>query len=99
MAFRVSVTELTTRAEQLRNLNGQFKTAVSQLEETEQSLMGMWEGAAQKTFHNAFQTDKGQMANFYNAIELYAAKLEEIASKYAETENLNVETASTRTYK
>lgn len=99
MSFRVSVSELASRAEQLRSLNSQFRTAVTELENTEGNLMSLWEGDAQKTFHNAFQSDKVQMANFYNAIEVYAARLEEIASKYAQAESENVEIASTRTYK
>ena len=59
----------------------------------------MWEGQARETFHNAFASDKIQMDNFYNAVEVYAQRLEQIAAKYAQAEAANVEIASERTYK
>lgn len=97
--IRVTARELRAKAEELRSLNGQFKSAVSELEGTEGQLAGMWEGEAKNAFHNAFQSDKVQMDNFYNAIENYAARLESAAAKYEQTENANVEIANTRSYR
>lgn len=96
--IRVSAAELKAKAGNLRDLNGQFKTQVGNLESQEQNLVGMWEGEARDAFHNAFNNDKTQMDNFYNLIEQYCAALEEIAAKYEEAEARNLSTASTRTY-
>lgn len=95
----IGTTELKNKIEELRALNTQFKSAVSELENTEGALNGMWEGNAKDTFHNVFMNDKQQMDNFYSTIELYAQKLEVILAKYIQAENTNIETASQRTYK
>lgn len=97
--FRVSINDLKTKVDSLRQLNSQFKSQVADLESTEASLNGMWEGQARETFHQAFNSDKVQMDNFYNAIEVYAQRLEAIAAKYAQAEAESVELASSRSYK
>ena len=96
--IRVTTAQLKTGAEELRNLNQQFKAAVSDLESTESSLNSMWEGDARNAFHQAFTNDKTQMDNFFNAIEVYAQRLEAAAAKYEQAEALNTEIATTRTY-
>lgn len=97
--FTVTSNELKTKAEELRNLNQQFKNEVSSLESLEGTLSGMWEGEARDAFHKAFDSDKIQMNNFYNAIETYVMRLEEAAAKYTQVEAANVEIANTRNYK
>lgn len=97
--FRVTTNDLRSRAEELRALNAQFKNEVANMEALESSLSGMWEGEAKNTFHNAFTSDKVQMDNFYNAIEVYVQRLEAAAAKYAQVEAANVEIASSRNYK
>lgn len=96
--FRVSVQELKTKVEALRSLNAQFKSSVGELESTENNLSSMWEGDAKAAFHNAFTSDKVQMDNFYNAIEVYAQKLETIMARYMQAEAANVEIATERKY-
>lgn len=96
--IRVSTSELKAKAEELKNLNFQFKSSVSELESVENNLSGMWEGEARDAFHNAFNNDKVQMNNFYNAIEVYVQRLEEAAAKYAQAEAANAELAGTRSY-
>ncbi len=96
--FRVSVQELKSKVEALRSLNSQFKSAVSELESTENNLSSMWEGEAKTAFHTAFGNDKIQMDNFYNAIEVYAQKLETIMARYMQAESANIEIATERTY-
>ena len=96
--IRVTAAQLKTGAEELRNLNQQFKAAVSDLESTESSLNSMWEGDARNAFHQAFTNDKTQMDNFFNAIEVYAQRLEAAAAKYEQAEAQNTEIATTRTY-
>lgn len=97
--FRVTVNELKSKVETLRQLNGQFKSQVDELTTTEANLTSMWEGPARDTFHRAFEGDKIQMGNFYNAVEVYAQRLEEIASRYMQAEETNTAIAHERNYK
>ena len=96
--FSVTVRELNTKAEELQNLNTQFMNQVSNLEETESTLNGMWEGEAKQAFDTAFHNDITQMHNFYNAIAQYIAALQNIAVQYSNAEARNVEIASTRNF-
>ena len=97
-AFQVTASELKTKAGNLRDMNAQFKTQVSNLETQEQSLASMWEGEAKNAFRTAFNNDRAQMDNFYNLIEQYCVALESIAAKYELAEAQNVSTASARSY-
>ena len=63
--IRVTANEIKAKASGLRDLNNQFKTQVTNLENYEQSLASMWEGQAKDAFHNAFNNDKAQMDNFH----------------------------------
>ena len=93
----VTTSELRSKAEELRGINGQFKNSVSSLESTEGSLNGMWVGEAHDTFHKAFMEDKGQMTAFATLIDEYCATLEKIAREYEEKERMNTEIARNRT--
>lgn len=97
-AFSVTANELRTKAMELSTLNGSLKTAVSELEATEQTLMGQWDGDAKNVFHQAFSNDKVQMTNFSTLIDKYVNTLAAIAAKYEQAEAENAETASTRAY-
>ncbi len=97
--IRVSAEQLIARANELKDLNSQFRTTVNELESTEETLRTMWEGDANDSFHRAFTSDKVQMTNFYNAIELYVYKLLDIAAKYQQAEATNAQIASNRTYR
>ena len=96
--IRVTAAQLRAKADELTGLNNNLKTSVSELEAYEQNLAGMWEGQAKDAFHNAFTRDKIQMTNFSTLIEKYVYTLQAIAAKYEQAENLNTETASTRSY-
>ncbi len=96
--IRVSAEQLIARANELKDLNTQFRSTVTELESTEETLRSMWEGDANDAFHRAFTSDKVQMTNFYNAIELYVYKLLEIAAKYQQAEATNTEIATNRVY-
>lgn len=96
--FEVTVSELKAKANELRDLNSQFKTQVGNLESQEESLCSMWEGEAKNAFDKAFKSDEAQMDNFYNLIEQYCVALENIAAKYDQAENMNTSTAQTRSY-
>lgn len=96
--IRVTAAQLKAKAEELTSLNSSFKTNVSELEACEQNLVSMWDGQTKDAFHQAFNNDKIQMTNFSTLIEKYVATLMTIAAKYEQAENINTETASTRTY-
>lgn len=95
----VTFAQLKAKAEELKTLNEQFKTQVTELEGIEANLVSMWEGQSKDVFHNAFITDKGQMNNFYNVMEQYIQTLLIALAKYQQAEAKNIETASTRTYR
>jgi WXG100 family type VII secretion target len=97
--IQVTTNTLTTKANELKNLNSQFKKNVETLRTQESSLNSMWEGEAKDAFHSAFTSDATQMDNFYNAIEKYVASLLEIVAKYEAAEKKNLSTAQTRSYK
>ena len=96
--IRVSANELKAKAEELTSLNANLKSNVSDLEATEQNLATMWDGEAKDAFHQAFNNDKIQMTNFSTLIEKYVASLQQIAAKYEQAENTNLNTATTRNY-
>ncbi len=96
--IRVTAAQLTTGANELENLNQQFRASVSQLESLEGTLNGMWDGEANDAFHRAFTNDKVQMTNFYNAILVYVQRLEEIANRYKTAEAQNKDIAEKRNY-
>lgn len=96
----ILVTSATVRskAQELQNLNEQFKAKVSELENQEANLNNMWQGQANDAFHNAFQRDKTQMTNFANLIMQYVSTLLNIASEYEKAETMNTSTGNMRTY-
>lgn len=94
----VTAAQLQSKAEELNQLNATFKSKVDGLEQTETALMGMWEGEAKEAFHNAFNRDKINMQNFYNAIAQYVNALQQMAAKYAQGEAQNTQIAQQRTY-
>jgi len=96
--IQVTATLLRTKAEELSAQNTQLKAQIELLDETEQSLNAMWEGDANTAFHAAFQRDKIQLTNFYNAIQQYVQVLLSAATRYAQAESQNVDIANTRKY-
>ena len=96
--FRVTISQLQSKADELEQLNKTFDSMVKNLEETEGALNTMWEGEAKKGFHTAFTNDMIQLRNFYNAIIAYINALRLAIQKYIEAENKNVELAATRKY-
>ena len=97
-SITVTAAQLKSTADQLEGLNGQFKSAVGNLESTEQSLCSMWEGEAKNGFDAAFKRDKSNMDLFNANITKFVATLRTIAAKYEQAENANVSTANQRSY-
>ena len=96
--IHVTVSQLKSKAEELSAQNTQLKTQIELLDEIEQNLNAMWEGDANTAFHSAFQRDKVQLTNFYNAIQQYVLVLQNVAARYAQAESQNVDIANTRKY-
>ncbi len=95
-AFRVTSSALRRKADELRNLNHQFKASVSNLQASESALNGMWEGDARKAFHTAFMQNKSKFDSFSTGMEEYAQRLLDAAAEYDNTETKNVGIASTQ---
>ena len=94
----VTSATLRSKAEELNQMNEQFKSAVGSLSDEESALRSQFEGEASDAFHEAFSRDVIQMNNFYNAIAQYVQKLLQIAEAYEKAEQANVATATQRNY-
>lgn len=97
-SIMVSSALLRSRAEEIDELNQQFKARVNELVEKEGTLKSMYEGDAANAFHNTFNRNKIQMDNFFNCIARYAQVLQQIAAQWERTEALNQNTAVTNSY-
>lgn len=97
-SITVTAAQLRSTADQLEQLNSQFKSAVGNLESTEQSLCSMWEGDAKTSFDAAFKRDKNNMDLFNANIMKFVAAMRTIAVKYEQAESTNVSTANQRSY-
>lgn len=94
--IRVTPQELKSRADDLERYNRSLRDEIAKMEGYEQQLAGMWEGEAQKAFHNAFTTDKGKMERFALNIDKYIQALREDAMRYETAENAATNIANTR---
>jgi WXG100 family type VII secretion target len=96
--FSVTLEQLKSIKEQLAEQNALFRNQISGLADTANSISGMWEGEAKEKFMSEFANDQVKMNTFYDAINAYIQALESIIANYVNAENINVETATTRTY-
>ena len=96
--IQVTAKQLRQEAERMEQLNNQFKSQIELLEAKEQNLGTMWEGQAKETFRSAFLRDKTQMEEFYQLIIKYIQTLLQIAVKYEQAEQRNMEIAASRNY-
>ncbi len=96
--IQVSASQLRAKAEELSSQNIQLRAQIEALSEAEQRLNAMWEGEANIAFHTAFQRDKIQFTNFYNAIQQYVQVLQNVAVRYTQAESQNADIATNRTY-
>ncbi len=94
--IRVTSAELRKAAEYLRDKNEAFKNNTGKLETQEQTLLGQWEGDAQKVFDSAFKSNKAKFDEFYGLINKYIEALGQIATKYDQAESKNADTAKIR---
>ncbi len=96
--IRVSANELRVRAEQLHSENASLSSKIEEFEAAAQALAAQWEGEARDAFVNACNMDKEQMDNFSAVIEAFYQALLEIAKKYEEAEDANLNIATSRSY-
>lgn len=96
--IRVTASQVRNSAESLRGLNQQFNSQVQNLQAAEESLNGMWDGQANDAFHAAFLSDKEYMTQFFNLINKYCEALDSIATEYENAENINLDTATKRSF-
>ena len=96
--IQVTSAKLKTPAQELQNLNGQFKNKSQELSGKEQALCQMWEGKAKDAFHAAYTKDVQQVEVFTQLIGQYVQALLEIAQRYEQAEARNAELAGSRSY-
>ena len=94
--IRVTTKVLNNKAEELRGLAERFKSEVNGLGDSESRLASMWEGEAQKAFHQQFVMDREKFDRFYTGILKYIQRLKETANANDRAEAQNVSTAQTR---
>ncbi len=83
---------LRIRAEELGQLNEQFKRAVSSLIQEEEALHSQYEGDASDAFHSAFTGDARKWENYHHAVDRFVQNLIQTADGYerAEQASLNI---------
>lgn len=96
--IQVTSVRLRNAAQELQNLNGQFRNKAQELSGKEQALCQMWEGQAKDAFHAAYVRDSQQMDAFSQLIGQYVQALLEIAERYEQAEIRNAEIAGSRSY-
>lgn len=96
--FMVNPEQLRHKMEELQAQNEQLKAKKGELQAVDAQLATMWEGDAQKAFDNAVKQDLAKIDEFIALINEYCRALSEIIAKYADAENRNIDTATTRTY-
>ena len=96
--YQVTSSELRARAEEMRGLNGRFKSEEETLRASEENLKTMWEGEANEAFHTAFIHDATSMDMFHEAVEQYISAFLVIAERYEIAERKNAEIARQRSY-
>lgn len=94
--IKVTPKELRNKAQELQNLNKQFRSEVEKMVGYRTQLDNMWEGEARQAFDKAFDTDKNKWDLFARNIDDYVQKMIEAAETYETAEQNNIQTASVR---
>lgn len=94
--IKVTPRELRNKAQELQNLNKQFRNEVEKMVGYRTQLDSMWDGEARNAFDRAFDTDKGKWETFAQNIDDYVQKMIESAETYETAEQNNLQTATTR---
>ncbi|MDE6434728.1 MAG: WXG100 family type VII secretion target [Lachnospiraceae bacterium] len=97
--IKLTQSALKKKKDELENLNAQLKGEIKDLNSTEKSLMGMWEGDAAKAFDATYDKDGESFNKFTKLVEKYAKTIESIIQAYQKAEQKNIQTAKKRSYK
>lgn len=96
MMVRITSAQVRQKASELRDMNTQFKIKAESLSASEEMLAVKWEGDAKVGFRSSFQKDRGNMDNFYKAVEQYCTTLENIAIMMDNADRQSAEIAAQR---
>ncbi len=88
--YQVDSSRLRAKKDELLNMIQRFRQEKEALCQKEVSLRTMWEGAANDSFHNAFEKNAGQMDAFIETILRYVNTIESIAQRYDMAEQKNM---------
>ena len=94
--LQVNSAMLRNKAEQLKQLNSNFKTACGGLDTQWRSLSNMWTGDAKTVFQNCYDRNQNEFTKFYNGINEYVNALLDAATRYEEMERRNADIAKCR---
>ena len=94
--IKVTPKVLRNKAQELQNLNKQFRSEVEKMVGYRMQLDSMWDGDARTAFDRAFDTDKNKWDLFARNIDDYVQKMIEAAETYETAEQNNTQTASVR---
>lgn len=96
--FGVDLAKLRTALESLQTERKNLTTKVTELQTSEKTLSGKWEGDAKTSFESAFNSDVKYMNSFVTLVQQYESALQQVIAAYEAAEAANVSTATTRTY-
>ena len=97
--IKLTQSALSKKKNELESLNTQLKNQIKEMNTTEKSLLGMWQGDAAKAFDAAYDKDGQSFDKFTALVTKYAGALESIMSLYEKAEQKNIQTAKKRSYK
>lgn len=97
--IQLTQSQLKKKKKELEDLNSKLKSQIKDMNATEKSLLGMWEGDAAKAFDASYDKDGQSFEQFTNLVTKYTVTLEAIMTLYQKSEQKNVETAKKRSYK
>lgn len=97
--FEVTIGSLEDKRAQLESDNKTLRKELQQLQSSEKTLSGKWEGSSKEAFETAFNKDLVQMEKFIALIDKYVEALSQIIANYAKAERDNTKIATTRSYK
>jgi len=84
--LRVSTSDLTNEAGQLKKLKSDFEKELMGMRSISARYLSMWDGAAKADFRQSVETNIITLQNFLRTFEAYAKALESIAQIYEKGE-------------
>lgn len=94
--FGVDLAKLRAALADLQKERGNLSTKIEDLQASEQSLSGKWEGDAKDSFEKAFTDDLKKMNLFIEAVQKYETVLQDTIAAYEKAEAANIATGKQR---